>query len=134
MKKKDLLVSALGISIGLGVMYMGKAKIVKNLIKNDNAQYDEHGKLVVTDKGSSKSVSKTETKQITNSTDKFDYNNPKYHAESGYWKSGTTGIFYLPLVDDNGVEYDYVELKIENDGKIEIPLTQAVKAGIFFWK
>lgn len=143
MKKKDLLVSALGLSIGLGIMYMGKAKIIKNLIKNDNAQYDEQGKLVVTSKGSSKSVSKTTVEkengtkyQIDNTANgkAFDYNNPKYHAQAGYWKSGTTGIFYLPLVDDNGVEYDYAELKIENDGKIEIPLTQAVKAGIFFWK
>lgn len=128
MKKKNLMYSALGLSIGLGIMYMGKAKITKNLIQNGNAQYNEQGQLVITEQGSKNSVKKDSTQNT--STKLFEYNNPNYHAPTSYWKTQTTGTFYLPLVDENGVEFDSVKIKIENDGKIAIPIGESIKSAL----
>lgn len=115
MKKKDLLYSALGVSIGLGIMYMGKAKIFKNLQKDNIINYN--GQLT--------SKAKTTIKQI-------DYNNA-IKASDDYWltqgiEGDTENIFY----DDDGNKIMYDE-----NGNIKIGFWDSVKTGLkslIFWK
>jgi len=109
MKKKDLLYSALGLSIGVGLMYMGKAKIFKNLQKDDIVNYD--GKLT------------TKAKSIIDTNLK---------APDNYWLTqgveGNDNVFYDE--DGNKIMYD-------KDGKIKIGLWDSVKTGLkslIFWK
>lgn len=112
MKKKDLLYSALGFSIGLGIMYMGKAEIMKNLQKEGLVNYDG---------------------QITSKAKlKIDYNN-SLKASDDYWltqgiESDTENVFY----DENGNKIAYDE-----NGNIKIGLWDSVKTGLkslIFWK
>lgn len=114
MKKKDLLVSALGLSIGLGIMYMGKAKIMKYLQKEGLVNYDG---------------------QITSKAKlKIDYNN-SIKASDDYWltqgvedENNIENVFY----DDNGNKIMYDE-----NGNIKIGFWDSVKTGLkslVFWK
>lgn len=109
MNKKDLLYSALGLSIGVGLMYMGKAKIFKNLQKDDIVNYD--GKLT------------TKAKSIIDTNLK---------APDNYWLTegveGNNNVFY----DDNGNKIMY-----DDDGNIKIGLVDSIKTGLkslIFWK
>lgn len=108
MKKKDLLYIALGLTVGAGVYYMGKAKIMKGLFANDIL--DNKGKI--SSKG--KSIINTSLK-----------------APDNYWLTeGVEGdsVFY----DNNGNKIMY-----DKDGNIKIGLVDSVKQGLkslIFWK
>lgn len=128
MKKKDLLYSALGLSIGLGIMYMGKAKVLKNLQQNNQIRYDDKGKLVLTSKGEDNTVVKDESVSM------FDYNNPSLHSSSNYWTSNTTGTFFLPVLDNGKETGEYVELVLGDDGSVKPTIWQSAKSGLKFWK
>lgn len=123
MKKKDLLVSALGLSIGLGIMYMGKANVLKKLQQNNQVRYNDKGQLVLTSIGEDNASVKQETTL-------FDYNNPLTHSSSGYWTSQTTGTFYLPVIKNGKETGEYVELVLGDDGSIKPTIWQSVKSGI----
>lgn len=112
MKKKDLLYIALGLTVGAGVYYMGKAKIMKNAFQQGQIEYNNNGKLVVTKK----------QKSIVDTSQK---------APDNYWLTeGVEGdsVFY----DDNGNKIMY-----DKDGNIKIGLVDSVKQGLkslIFWK
>lgn len=109
MKKNDLLYIALGLSVGAGVYYMGKSKIMKNLFATD----------VLDNKG----MLSDKTKSIINTSQK---------APNDYWlKEGVEG--------DNNVFYDDKGNKImyDKDGNVKIGFWDSVKNGLeslIFWK
>lgn len=82
MKKNDLLYIALGLSVGAGIYYMGKSKIMKNLFATD----------VLNNKGKLKSIINTSQK-----------------APNNYWLTegieGDNNVFY----DDKGNKIMYDE-------------------------
>lgn len=111
-----------------GISYLAytynKNQLLKKMQQQNLIEIDTFGKTVLT-----QTAKNSINTQIT-TTDKFDYNNPNTHASVGYWKTQSTGIFNLPLVNQDGKTFDYVEIKVENDGKIEPTVSQVVKEAI----
>ncbi len=118
-----------------GISYIAytynKNQLLKKMQQQNLVEIDTSGKTVLTQtaKNSINAQITTDNAQIT-TTNKFDYNNPNTHASVGYWKTQSTGIFNLPLVNQDGKTFDYVEIKFENDGKIEPTISQVVKEAI----
>lgn len=133
MKKKDLLYIALGLTVGAGVYYMGKAKIMKNIIQEGQAKYDDKGKVVLTEKGSSNSSS---VNKNSTSVSPFDYNNSSLHSSKNYWLNNSSGTFYLDVYKDGKKTGEIVEFTVDN-GNVEPTFKESVKQGLeslIFWK
>lgn len=99
LNKKTFLITALLSSIGVGVYYMGKAKIMKMLVSKGLVTVGEDGKYYLTE-NDTKNIIKTSSNK---SIDKFDYNNPAYHASADYYLS------------DNAIEKVSIKLDTNNN-------------------
>ena len=139
MKKKNILLLALIGSVGAGIYYMGKAKILKGLKENNQVQevLTDTGKVinVLTDKGNVQAVQKAE---VVKQSEMFDYNNPASHSGKSYWLQNTIGTFYLPNLKNGKETGEYTELILGNDGSVEPTFKEniitGVKSVIPFWK
>lgn len=135
MKKKNLILLALIGSVGAGVYYMGKNKVLNGLKQNGFVQevLTDTGKVVnvLTDKGNNQVVQKA---KVVEQPKMFDYNNPQSHSSSGYWLKNTVGTFYLPNLKDGKETGEYTELKLGKDGSVEPTIWESVKSVIPFWK
>lgn len=98
MKKKNLLITALVGSVALGIYYMGKNTILKQLQQKGLITVNENGKFVLTPKGNKNimevidengNVSYMKTTATGNA---FDYNNPEFHSADNYWKQADITI------------------------------------------
>lgn len=139
MKKKNLILLALIGSVGAGVYYMGKNKVLNGLKQNGFVQevLTDTGKVVnvLTDKGNNQVVQKAE---VVEQPKMFDYNNPATHSTSSFWISNTVGTFYLPNLKDGKETGEYTELILGNDGTVEPTKWESIKEGLKsvvpFWK
>ena len=135
MKKKNLILLALIGSVGAGVYYMGKNKVLNGLKQNGLVQevLTDTGKVVnvLTDKGNNQVVQKAE---VVEQPKMFDYNNPATHSTSSFWLQNTVGTFYLPNLKDGKETGEYTELKLGTDGSVEPTVWESVKSVIPFWK
>ena len=135
MKKKNLILLALIGSVGAGVYYMGRKKVLNGLKQNGLVQevISNTGKVinVLTDKGNTQAVQKAE---VVEQPKMFDYNNPASHSSSGFWLQNTVGTFYLPNLQNGKETGEYTELKLGNDGSVEPTVWESVKSVIPFWK
>lgn len=124
MNKKTLTYILLLSGISYIAYTYNKNQLLKKMQQQNLVEIDTSGKTVLT-----QTAKNSINAQIT-TTNNFDYNNPNTHASVGYWKTQSTGIFNLPLVNQDGKIFDYVEIKVENDGKIEPTVSQVVKEAI----
>lgn len=117
MKKKDLLYVALGLTVGAGVYYMGKAKIMKSLFADGLIKEEKSNDGNINTKITVKAKSLIDT---------------SLKAPDNYWLTegveGNDNVFY----DNNGNKIMY-----DKDGNIKIGLIDSVKTGLkslIFWK
>lgn len=136
LNKKTFLISVLIGSVGIGVYYMGKKKVLNGLKKNGLVQevISNTGRVinVLTDKGNSQVMQKAEV--VSEQPKMFDYNNPASHSSAGFWLQNTVGTFYLPNLQDGKETGEYTELKLGTDGSVEPTVWESVKSVIPFWK
>lgn len=135
MKKKNILLLALIGSVGAGIYYMGRKKVLNGLKQNGLVQevISNTGKVinVLTDKGNTQAVQKAE---VVEQSEMFDYNNPASHSGKSYWLQNTIGTFYLPNLKNGKETGEYTELILGNDGNVEPTVWESVKSVIPFWK
>lgn len=117
MKTKNILLLSLVGSIGIGVYYMGKAKIMKGLFADGLIKEEKNNDGTINTKITVKAKSLIDT---------------SLKAPDNYWLTegveGSDNVFY----DDNGNKIMY-----DDNGNIKIGLIDSVKTGLkslIFWK
>lgn len=90
LNKKTFLISALIGSVGIGVYYMGKKKIIQNLLSQGVISIGSDGKFYLNCSGENKLIEVEKENgskyYIENKSDgnAFDYNNPNFHSPADY--------------------------------------------------